>query len=497
MKAKCLRFLLILSALMLHSPGLMAQSAAIPSVLDNLLNLDPENPGGVPLMESLEKELSGLLKSTPNTSHRGAGIRALLKQLRHDKSESSDNAPPSDQHPIVKAAKESPPNNSEDLKEGEEKAASSDLPRPLKIWKSLLGFRPSQEIQNHVMAHQERQLQFLGGGPAYFNWFVQRIEDGVYPVSLDYYPVHLRQMPTIQGRELAPEKMLDFIRFHLNGFTTRSFAYFEPYNYTAACIDMKLGGYVYIALANDTLNHAAPNGAGAYHAISMESGSVVISHLDNNSWRFSTIYANGHRYLTDSGGNHSGTPRSQTSNGGFYHPVSGNREFGFQPHPDGGWVFYTCGADRLSRWSFVPEALRMSTQGEAIDTIVDLGRLAPSFLAQRLLWQNMQKRIVAFVNSAGGDAVIPRMADGSNFVQEFWQWNTIIKQGLHEPVVPWINTRGAHGRYWADKAPTRDSAFPQIVKALDQIDSNRPQRDPPRVFRVPDWMNPLEKHLPR
>jgi hypothetical protein len=82
MKATCLRLLLILSALMLHSPVLMAQSAAIPSVLDNLLNLDPENPGGVPLMESLEKELSGLLKSTPNTSPQGPGTSELLEKFR-------------------------------------------------------------------------------------------------------------------------------------------------------------------------------------------------------------------------------------------------------------------------------------------------------------------------------------------------------------------------------------------------------------------------------
>lgn len=82
MKAKCLCPLLIIAALMLHSTSLMAQTAAVPSVLDNLLNLDTQKPGSDPMIESLEKELSSLLKSTPDNSPQDAGPRELLDKYR-------------------------------------------------------------------------------------------------------------------------------------------------------------------------------------------------------------------------------------------------------------------------------------------------------------------------------------------------------------------------------------------------------------------------------
>jgi hypothetical protein len=67
----------------------------------------------------------------------------------------------------------------------------------------------------------------------------------------------------------------------------------------------------------------------------MNTLSLLTKFANNSSWVFSTLNAPG--WLE--GGSWDG-----------YHPVSGNRQFGIIPNPDGTYTFYTSGVDRLTSW---------------------------------------------------------------------------------------------------------------------------------------------------
>src|SRR5262249_6332040 len=58
----------------------------------------------------------------------------------------------------------------------------------------------------------------------------------------------------------------------------------------------------------------------------LDDGSVLLGSASPQRWIFSTVW----------------TPDDE------WHPVSGNREFGYVEDADGGYTFYTRGADRLS-----------------------------------------------------------------------------------------------------------------------------------------------------
>jgi hypothetical protein len=84
-----------------------------------------------------------------------------------------------------------------------------------------------------------------------------------------------------------------------------------------------------------------------------------------------------------------------------YHPVSGNRQFGFILHPNGNMELYTKGADRY----FTPPP----TPGQASPNML-FGYLIEklAFSGADNLWESFQQGISSFVNDPnfGGSGVI-------------------------------------------------------------------------------------------
>ncbi len=74
-----------------------------------------------------------------------------------------------------------------------------------------------------------------------------------------------------------------------------------------------------------------------------------------------------------------------------YHPVSGNREFGYYEDVNGNYVFYVRGVDRIHRKNVQRIARLINANGE--------------FGGSDDLWNNMKESMRLFVNSNGGAAI--------------------------------------------------------------------------------------------
>ena len=282
----------------------------------------------------------------------------------------------------------------------------TSLPTPkLEDWEELISFRPPLWIQEETLKYK-RWMSVLKHQNAWINWYVQRIEDAQGPINLDYYAVHISKLPTVNGKQLTPPELLHYLRRHINRFVSYRYAYFEPYNSTwkpywlSDSLANVLGCYIHI-------NVRAPTPDGAYAGV--ESGAVVVSDITERRWLFSTVYTVGHRDLAvDPGDN--------------LHPVSGNREFGWKPHPNQGYIFYIKGADRLS------DPIRFS--GQVLGEYFLDWRVA--FDSSDTLWRSWQERLRNFVNDNGGKAT--RLTPEQKMVD--WE---LVKAKYHKPSVSWVD----------------------------------------------------------
>jgi len=198
---------------------------------------------------------------------------------------------------------------------------------------------------------------------------IQRIEDAVGDLNLDYYACGISEMPP----GVAPADLARDIRQNLDSFTGE-LAHFEP-------ID---------AATKDKWESSDPVGATIHIDMgvgwgNIEDGSVVCSRADETSWVFSTV----------------DVPYED-----WEHPVSGQREFGVTPRSDGGYEFYTMGADRPT--GYIDDAFSSKVFGKADE-----------------LWREVMNNVCDDVNKRGGKA---RVLPGSS-VQIPWKkaWKEIIK----------------------------------------------------------------------
>lgn len=174
---------------------------------------------------------------------------------------------------------------------------------------------------------------------------VQKIEDAIGDLNLDFYPVRVSTFPT----GFDGESFLQHVRTHINDFVDTRNSEFSPY-------DDSVDG--------PSWQSAAPDGSVIYiNIIGPDDAAVVASSSAANRWRFSTVT----------------TPRSGE------HPVSGTREFGFFVDSNGDHVFYTRGADRSTG--------ARETMGDFL-----------TYGGADQLWKSFQNKLVAFVNANGGSA---------------------------------------------------------------------------------------------
>jgi hypothetical protein len=210
---------------------------------------------------------------------------------------------------------------------------------PLSFWSELASFTPPAVVIDKINS--------LSG-----DWEIQDIEDASgNRVNLDYFPIKITTLPEKSpGVRYTADEFLAYIRKHINDFAIKEGTHFDA-----------IPGDENLWLSDNPLT------AVISITINPDDGSVITSQHEPCCWIFTTLKADSDWFETDDG----------------WHPVSGNRQFGYSQNPDGSYIFYTKGADRVTTW--------YHNLGEDM-----------AFNGADDLWTNFQANVKAFVNEEGG-----------------------------------------------------------------------------------------------
>ncbi len=215
-------------------------------------------------------------------------------------------------------------------------------------WQPIGAFKPPKSVVNKItMLEQEYpDLKALFTG----DFDIQRIENAVgNVVNLDYFSVKVDKLP--QG--MSATALLKRIRTDFNSFINTDFSEFTPYDLVNTGVNEE-----------SLWNSDNPLGALLHIEIPKDEGSVVCSDYSPNQWKFTTIRA----------------PKD------WDHPVTGNREFGFTEQPDGSYIYYTRGVDRIT---------------ESLNQLLGERK---TFNGADNLWKSFQDGVESFVLQNGGTA---------------------------------------------------------------------------------------------
>lgn len=186
-------------------------------------------------------------------------------------------------------------------------------------------------------------------------------------VNCDYFPVHITQLPSINGVVMKPNEFLEYFRLNINSFINKSTATFNPY------VDI---------LIDETSSWNSNNPLGSILHIDMiNDGSVVVSDYLNND-----------PFLNQA----SFTVTTLKTPLDGMHPVSGNRRFGIQvDNVNGGYTFYVSAVDRITSSLF-----------EVPNNVLGAFGFQTGFDQADALWRGMQYKIISFItaSSSGGSA---------------------------------------------------------------------------------------------
>jgi len=291
-----------------------------------------------------------------------------------------------------------------------------DLPPPYRQcpalasrnWENLLSFRPEAAVQ----------AKAKGDG-----WNRQAIENASSEwLNLDFYSVEISRLP----KDTSPEQLLELMRARFN--------YLLGYDASSVGPAIDKG----IESAASVVTGAAWPLVGPVVTWKANKDDSVRENLKRNGgWNGTdvgsqlTIPVSIAAPLT---GGEKGSPvppyafihvllsyRSDSRfilttgypNLGKTHPVSGSREFGFLKNKNGGWTFYTRGADRPSTW----------IEASMHETV---------FAAGEQLWTRWQTNLVTYIESKGGDASI-----GSTIKGTYYCWSQVALD-QYRPTAAWI-----------------------------------------------------------
>lgn len=277
-------------------------------------------------------------------------------------------------------------------------AASNSTPKPnsdslpdLSAWQDLISFRPLHSVQSAMIVAQHK---------------LQPIEQAYSQISLDYYPVEIKKLPTINGKTVTAEEFLTYFRSNINQFA-KPHAEFNPYDSTSGTLwksNKPLDAVISINLAKvnvDTSRGEPPYGVPTGDAkLTIEKGSVVVSEFTSSHWNFST---------------------AKTANDGW-HPVSGTRQFGIKKKGENGsYTLYTKGADRIT------------TSADLAANWLSSWFLSGGvvFSAADALWVSMQNAVATYINTNGGSAVV-----GSKTSKRY-NWPA-VKKSYFRPKRTWL-----------------------------------------------------------
>lgn len=264
---------------------------------------------------------------------------------------------------------------------------------PMNMYQSVGSYQVPQIVKNRI-----HNIAMLNNPPYDDNNFkVQDINDGIGVVSCDYYPIHISQLPKNQNNQtMTPEELLEYFRLSINSFIN------NPYSPTLPFVS-SVHFYPYTdnsngANINETfkfnLSETDSKGAIIHINIPGNDGSVVESDYQNNA------PSSGGSWFTFS-------TMSSVLDGS--HPVCGNRRFGIAADPNGGYIFYFMGVDRIAN-SMIEQFFNNFYYNNALYNVQDA------------LWSNMQDDIINFTNNHHGNAL------------EYSQPNWIIRVNWSGPV---------------------------------------------------------------
>jgi hypothetical protein len=227
-----------------------------------------------------------------------------------------------------------------ELVEADPDALIADCPPSIHDWTDLSSFElsgaPLQRIQDSDL------------------WEVHDIaEASGARVNLDYFSIHLEQMPTINGLQVSPEELFEHFRTEINDFADK-FTPQSPADLAMWNSSAPLSTILNIRLLAEPITGSA-----------LADGDVICAQYEPCCWIFSTLRS------------------SNGLTGGGYHPVSGNRKFGYT-FEDGVFVLYTQGADRTTTWYH------------------SLNNSEMAFSAGDEFWREMQAKFKAFAEANGG-----------------------------------------------------------------------------------------------
>ena len=192
-------------------------------------------------------------------------------------------------------------------------------------------------------------------------------------INLDYFSTTISEMPIkdeATGERWEPSDLFDHFRKEINSFAEGSGSVFNPYSPQDEIMwssDNPLGAVISIDISLPGTNVG-------------DDGSVICSQHENCCWIFSTLKA----------------PAFPLTEDGF-HPVSGNRQFGYTILPDGSMEIFTKGVDRFL---YLPDEWEEPGSTSLIAYIGE--RLA--FAGADGLWSDVQDNIKSFVDSKGGSS---------------------------------------------------------------------------------------------
>ncbi|MCL1034471.1 hypothetical protein [Elizabethkingia anophelis] len=243
----------------------------------------------------------------------------------------------------------------------------------VKKWLATAKFKPAQaqldKLKTIVKTSSANSSVTPGGMNEKTVSYVQKLDDAYSTVvNMDYFPVKVNQLPVVNGARLTPEQFLNYIRTNINKFVNTNYSSFTPYD-------------AYGYNDNNLWNSSNPLGAIINIDISgkkvPDNGSVMVTDYRTNKWTFTTIYEPVYGE----------------------HPVSGNRDFGFDQNVDGSYTFYTRGVDRLT-----------DASGSALQKFADWAKvqsISPFGQADKL-WTSLQDKINEFVNRHEGVSSIAK-----------------------------------------------------------------------------------------
>lgn len=229
--------------------------------------------------------------------------------------------------------------------------ACNNPPQSIEDWSTLASFVPPQNILD--------LLTGLGEG-----WKLQGFQTptAAPSINLDYFSTNITEMPLNPntGQKFLPQEFFDYFRVNINDFVDKEASEF-----------LDDGGW------------DSSNPLGTVLSIDIngpDNGSVICSQFEDCCWIFSTVKA----------------PFMPGFDG--YHPVSGNRQFGYLINADGSMTIFTKGADRF----FSPAAPPFANVG-AVDKLAGYLLEKVAFAGADGLWNSMQAKISEFVNDPSND----------------------------------------------------------------------------------------------